>query len=425
MRTTAISSDIFLPLEITAREYAGHLLLATELAERGRTAIIGSKGSVIRVMADAERPGLLFYKNSRLPAWVGTRHAHVGLDPEAGIRYSEFGDFFAHRQVLARDSHSLAQFCFGPDDHAYLTMHFPDLAGRIHLTGAPRVSLWGANGDVFYERHGTKIRERYGDVILFASAGGFKDAPLGPRRNIEETWAVTEYAEHFFKMARAATSLGASVVIRPHPMDNWETWLSMTSEIPGLTVDGAYDLSAWTRVAVAVVHPGTSSAAFEAVCAGTPAISTGSNPTTNVATTLSYVASGSDELLDLLARARARTLPPLPSSEADATLRRKVLHPIENSASRVADILDDVVPFSGGSGLRRSTRARLSSLRRSIARRNIVQRELGSEEPRPYKRDPLVLETVEQDVASCLTILGRTGDVQVRELDENCFSLSL
>lgn len=425
MQNGAISPDVFLPMEITAREHAGHLLLATELAARGRTAVVGNKGPVIRVMADAERPGLLFYKNARLPGWAEARHVLVGLDPEAGIRYPDFGDFFAHRKVLSREKPHLAQFCFGPDDHSYLTSHFPDLASTIHLTGAPRVSLWGADGDVFYERHGARIREHYGDVILFASAGGFKDAPLGPRRNVEETWAVTQYAQHFFDMARAATQLGASVVVRPHPMDSWATWIGMASDIPGLTVDSTYDLSAWTRVASAVVHPGTSSAAFEAVSAGTPAISTASNPTTNVATTLSHIASSADELVELLARAQAHDLAALPSPEAGAALRRKVLHPIEGAASRIADVLDEVIPFSGRSGLRRSARTRLRSLSRSMTRRRSVPRELGSAGPRPYKRDPLFLETVEQDVASCLRILGRTDDVRVRELGENCFALSL
>lgn len=423
-KVRALSPDVFIPVEITTREFAGHLLLAVELAARGRTAVVGHKSPVFRAMADAEHAGLLFYKNARRPPGTDSRHALVGLDPEAGIRYSNFGDFFAQRKILSRANPHQAQFCYGPDDYAYMRSFFPDLADTVHLAGAPRVSLWGPNGDKFYESATKEIRERYGDVILFASAGGFKDAPLGPRRNVEETWAVTEYAQHFFSMARAAARHGVSVVVRPHPMDSWVTWRNMASEIPGLTVDSTYDLAAWTRVAAAVVHPGTSSAAFEAVCAGTPAISTASNPATNVATTLSYISSSPEELLELLLRADTRDLPPLPSADALTILRQKLLHPIEGAASRVADVLDEVAPFSGRSGLRRSGLTRLRSLRHSIARRRAAPRELGSERPRPYKRDPLFLEEVERDVASCLTILGRSDDVRVREFAVDCFVLS-
>lgn len=421
-----VSPDLYFPIEIVTREYAGHLLLGTEMAARGRTVVIGHKGSVARTAGAARRRGVVFYKNARFPDWMTSLHELVGMDPEAGIVERDFTVFHRVRQVVARDSVNRAQFCFGPDDHDLLVEEFPDLRHRIHLTGSPRVELWGVAGEDFYSAASARIRAHYGDLVLFTSSGGFAHETVlsWEGADPDTTWDAADHAHHFFRMGLTASQNGLTVVVRPHPADSWTAWQRAVADVPGMHIDTTYDLAAWTRVALAIVHPGTSTAAFEAVCAGTPAISTQSNVETNAATDLSHLARDAEHLMQLLTQARNGDLATFPTAEAQRRLERKLLHPRDGATFRVADILDEVVPPQGPSGVdARKSRAR-GAVSRRFGKRG-PQRTLGDQRPRPFKRDPLFLETVERDVASCLRILGRTDDVKVRELDENCFALSL
>ena len=56
--------DVYFPMEIIAREYAGHLLLAARLAGEGINVIIGHKVPVKSLTRSASEPGVIFYKSS-------------------------------------------------------------------------------------------------------------------------------------------------------------------------------------------------------------------------------------------------------------------------------------------------------------------------------------------------------------------------
>ena len=421
-----VSPDLYFPLEITTREYAGHVLLGTEMAARGRTVVIGHKGPVTRIARAAQRRGVVFYKNSTMPPDLArTRHELVGMDPEAGIVYRDFSDFLQRRAVVRRDSPNRAQFCFGPDDHDVLISKFPDLRHRIHLTGSPRVELWGPSGTDFYAVAMRQIRERYGDFALFTSSGGFgHEKVLGWRgADPKTTWERAEHAHHFFRMAEAAVKAGLNVVVRPHPADSWVAWQSVVSNAPRMHIDSTFDLTAWARVAQVVVHPGKSTAAVEAVCAGTPTISTQSSLVTNVATDLSHLASDADHLAQLITEAEDGRLQTFPTPDAQMLLSRKLLQPLEGATLRVADVLDSTLPCEGPTGVRFRKERLRGRLMRLLSRQQ-PRRMLGDQRPRPFKRDPLLLESVEQDVMASLTILNRKDDLRVRQLTENCFALS-
>jgi surface carbohydrate biosynthesis protein len=419
-----VAPDVYFPIEIMSREYSGHVLLAVELAARGRTSIIGHKGPVARAMHETRQPGLLFYKNARLPGWADDRHALVGLDPEAGIVYLDFKDFFDVRSVMADASPSLAQFCFGPDDHEFLVRRFPTLSNRVHLTGAPRVSLWGDDGKIFHRNDIARIAEHFGHVLVFASSGGFTHERYVEHEGQEpqSIWSVADHAHHFFRMAEAAArAFEVPVVIRPHPSDSWVAWRKVAAAIPNLHVESGFDLAAWTRCAHAIVHPGTSTAAFESVSAGVPAISTGSSPEgPNAAGLISHTARDEQHLLELLANAITDDLPTFPSESAEATFRRKIRHPLDGAASRIADVLDAVVPYEGSSGIRLPRRLRLPA----FLRRGDAGPSFDRPDVRPFKRDPIPLGRLERDVSRAAEVLGHPDRFRVRQLSADCFVIT-
>ncbi len=420
----AASPDVYFPIEITSREYAGHLLLAVELAARGLNCLVGFKGAVQRAMKKSSTSGVLFYKGGDKGDWRNaTIHSHVGLDPEAGIVYDDFADFFDKRHALHDMSTTVVQFCFGPDDHAVFSDRFPESPGRFHMTGAPRVSLWGQEGASFYADQVSHIEDRYGTIILFTSSGGFTHEHYLRTRgqNAGATWGTAESAHHFLSFARqvAASLPETSVVIRPHPSDSWSAWHAATSDIRNLAVESDLDLSAWVRASTLVVHPGTSTAALEAVCAGIPAISTASNRKSNVASSLSYLAATTQDVTDFHARSAGDDLPVLPSDSADSLLRRKLHHPIPGAAQRVADVLMETFDFAGPSGIAPSRRRPLRAF--PFSRQSGRLPELGRSTPPPFKRNPLLKPLVERDVDAAQRILHSNAKIDVQQSEANCF----
>ncbi len=423
-----VAPDVYFPIEIMSREYSGHLLLATELAARGRNAVMGHKGRVVDAMQRATRGGLLFYKHTWNRAWSDDRHAFVGQDPESGISLADYADFHASGRIDFRDSPTRGQFCFGPDDFEFLTHHSPEAADRIFPTGSPRISLWGRDGDIYYAKAASQIAARYGRFVLFASAaGGFPhENVLAGAGMTTAAWKEASAGHSFFGLARrAAEKLDVPVIIRPHPAESWTAWADLIAPIRNLYLEKVFDLSAWTRNAIAVVHPGESTAALEAVVAGCPAISTGSYPS-DLMVPLSHVSRDPDHLIDLIRSAFSGTLPAIVTSEAAVVVRRKLYHPIEGAAQRIADVLDVIAPVAGQSGLRPATRWRSAqmSVVRSFRRTDSEDGEhLGRTMAPNYKRPPLSLARVRRDVESAAAVLGRSA-VNVNQLGENCFVLS-
>lgn len=171
-----VQQAVFFPIEITTREYAGHLLLATELAARGVKCVIGHKAPVVDTLhhfSDTGARGVLYYKGDNRRKYSGAGFIAVGQDPEAGVVFDDFSDFYARRpHSLQQLDSSAAYFCFGPDDYEFLRAQYGESSGRIHPTGSPRVELWGDAGARFRECQVQSIKERYGDFVLIASGGG-------------------------------------------------------------------------------------------------------------------------------------------------------------------------------------------------------------------------------------------------------------
>lgn len=436
-KSPSLSSDVFFPIEIVSREYSGYLLLAAELAARGRTVTIGHKAAVAREMTRSRYAGLLFYKTSRGGAgdaywqnsWAsGDGHqAFVAQDPEAGVIYTNFQDFFEQRPSFRPGSLSRGYFCFGPDDHSFLERHFPNEAEHFFLTGAPRMSLWGSDGDVFYKQYAQLIQERFGSFMLFASSGGFTHEKYLPGRDSEAVWATATEAHHFSEMALGvAREIDVNVIVRPHPADSWEAWSRLSSRAPNLYVTNAFDFAAWTRDAIAVVQPGISTAALEAVCAGVPAVSTHSNHAwlnqwETVPATISHDGNSYQRLMEVLTQALNGQLPTYPTVEASMLVQQKLLHPLSGSTIRIADVLDRIAPHNGSSALPRIRRR--AHWRRDGAASDHLSGAVFESPPR-FKRDPLRTSRVIADLEAASIVLGRSSPLRVHECAPNCFRIS-
>lgn len=411
MQVATCSMDIYLPIEITRREYSGHLLLATEMASRGYTVVIGTKRGVSELMKTAKRKGLLFYKNGRVPKMVGPHAAMVGMDPEAGISYGRFADFLEWRPSLQNLAATTAQFAYGLDDYECLSERATP-QGRVHMTGSPRVELWGSAGDEFYRADIMRIRRRYGQFVLFASSGGFEH-PNNVRRgwvSSEQVLAASNAAGRFLEfIAAAAVHLQCAIVVRPHPSDSWSEWRHRTRQLNNVFVDSSLDLSAWARSASAVVHPGTSTAAIESVVARVPAISVGTNSSSkdtnvDVPRTLSYQVESLSDFIPLLISALQGDLRHRLNDATEKLLHRKLMQPLEGATSRLADAIEGTVRFDARSGLS-GTKRYYSALGLPFDRRG--RPSLAVQKEPAFKLEVVSRRRLRDDVEGALRVLGK------------------
>jgi surface carbohydrate biosynthesis protein len=419
--------DVYFPLEITAREYAGSLLMAVELAERGFSAIVGHKSRVLKAMAHAPRTGVLFFKGGHDGGFRNSSgHLHVGLDPEAGIVYPDFADFFRRRKALSDLSTTTAQFCYGADDHRFLTQQFPELADRFHRVGTPRVQAWGPGGEPLYRDALRDIRGRYGRFILLVGSGGAlhedyrsPSDPVAAAGSWRSTRGDDASAnDRLVQLAgRVSQELDITVVIRPHPVESWDTWLNIVRGRPRVSVEGAFDLSAWVRAAEAVVHSGKSTAAFEAAMVGTPSIGLLPSDARGdwVPESLSYGAHDLERAVELVSRAIGQELAPLPSREASELLDRKVDRPDVRPTERVAEVLEGLVDLSSGSAWGRSDVRQVRGRRRWRSPRS---EHLGAVPP--FKRWPLTVPRVRRDVHAVAEAWGLRRTPRVLGLGKDC-----
>ena len=432
---------VFFPIEISTREYPGHLLLATELADRGFVSVIGHKGPVGRLMRFYDAPAVLFYKGDLREVYAHKNIA-VGQDPEAGIVFDDFEEFYVRRPFsLQRLDTSKAYFCYGPDDHEFLTGRHSELADKIYPTGSPRVELWGPAGARFFDRQVEEIRVRYGEFVLIASSGG-RGNPIalkelqqdrnGPNaERIREKLATDERRARLLATCarRITDDPGVNVVVRPHPAESWKRWKKDAASIPRLYVDSAYDLNAWVRAA-AVVIQNSSTTAFEAWFAGTPVIAygessgdiLGGDAQGRTPNRIALPVTGEEDLVETLANVEARWDRHRSKQEPRNVIERKVYPPGSGSVQAIADVLVDLVQGAPPPVIPRlGYEQRVRSFAAGLWERRAGRERLGRRRPPPTKRWPLTVDRVGRDVEAASEILGLKRAVAVKRVAPSAF----
>lgn len=450
-----VAPDVYLPIEIVKREYAGHLLVAVELASRGINAIIGHKSNGVNKLAKfARHPGVMFYKSVLRNPYLDGGFLGVSQDPEAGIAWTDFTDFFQIRPDFKDLATSEAYFCYGQDDLDGLRRLVPEAADRLVLAGSPRALLWGDAGAEFYRDQTEHIRDRYGDFVLFCSREKLayprtksgtlpiKQATIehfGSREAAEEsvrkeTAQSKQISDNFLRAAdEIARSSGLNVVIRPHPGESWDHWHRATRHNPRLFVDSAFDLSPWARAARALVQNG-STAAFESWYAGTPTIAfgetadeldSGTKVTVAVPNRISLRVVGIDALKETLLDVDVRWQQFLSATEF-VELARKLHHPAEGPTKVIADVIEPLVDPALPSGVARPWHPGYLLLRAKmfVLARRMRQEFLGSQTPFPDKRRVITKDEIVRDVERAKAIVHVTDELSVKRLSANCFLIS-
>ena len=277
---------LYLPVDSLARELDGKLLLALVARERGWRPVIGYKAAIRNHRAMLP-PGVFLSHNARRgkPAvferFSRFGHQSVVLDEEALVRQTD-EIFLMKHDRNAFDSVSLV-LTWGEDDAELWRNSRQVGSERVVVTGNPRMDLLRRDLRAFHQPQIDSIRERFGDYVLLNTNFPTVNHFVAGRSTLKlASWAADEQIieqkseflghkralfERFLllvpKIAQAIAPL--RLIVRPHPSERHEPWLSAVSDSPNASVVFEGSVVPWIAGARALVHNGCTSAVESAV----------------------------------------------------------------------------------------------------------------------------------------------------------------
>ena len=274
--------NIYITVEISYRELDGNLLLGAIAASKGNQVIISDLESIIKGMNMGILSPGIFHTKSLTPAKHKiARHKLIieknflitSIDEEAGLDIKGHLEFAKTRYSEETIDQSSAVFCWGSEDTYTLKKVFPKLSAKIHMTGSPRVDLWKS---LFTEYWGVpkktpskpfllissnmnraNVTDDYYKIIKMRKQSGYYDNdPEEFKKDFIRIGEDYKRTLSFIDAIKylAKNSNGYDIVLRPHPMENFDAWDFYLENIPNVHVIREDSISAWVNNAFAVMH---------------------------------------------------------------------------------------------------------------------------------------------------------------------------
>jgi len=272
---------IYLPVEVKSRELLARVFFAAHAIKAGFGVFIGRNG--MNISRDHFPKGIYFEKC--LSAHKVDFHEHqVSVLGNKLVSLDEEGLMFASEEVyldkrISQKSVDLSEliFLWGEEQGRVLSTRITD-SGKMVVTGGPRVDTWKSEFSAFYQREVNQLQARYGQFILVVSNWGFshldKQEGFDPD-NIYSGYPHTFVRAAFISLIKtlAKASPKHTIVVRPHPSDIPEYWMTKKQEFPS-NVKVIYEgsISPWVYAAAAVIHNNCTTG-VEAWVGRTPVIS--------------------------------------------------------------------------------------------------------------------------------------------------------
>ena len=266
-----------LPSETQSREFDPKLLLACVLAERGLSVVVGSRVAIhnsvhrlaprIYLAKDFRKPSNRIFRilrnlGSTILAW----------DEEGVLMFSK--ELYFERRVHPDTLAMIEQFFAWGPKNASLIGQAPGYHGQpIHLTGNPRIDVTRPEVRGIFDGEVKRLRDLYGEFILIntnfgmmnhylqrhAVRPGSVDSSTGKKTTSE----MNEAWEHQSKLLEAFKQLivpladhypNRTIVVRPHPTENTETWRQASAGRSNVVVIHEGAVQPWLLACSAMIH---------------------------------------------------------------------------------------------------------------------------------------------------------------------------
>ena len=279
--------NIYINVEISARELDSKLLLATLAAAKGHDIIVSEKEIIEKGLLRGWLPPGIFHTKSLTPsknkidihqAILKTGSKITAIDEEANIDHVGYDNFLKQRYSQETINQSSAVFSWGEEDFESLKKNYLESSDKFYKTGSPRVDLWKPAFSEYWNDH-KSIAERpflliasnmhvcaniqFSERIKMIRESGYFDRT--PDLFKERFMLLSDDYLKAFIFIEAIKYLsknnnGYDIVFRPHPSESVECWKILLEGISNLHVVREGAISSWIRKAFAVMHHGCTTA---------------------------------------------------------------------------------------------------------------------------------------------------------------------
>ena len=268
-----------LPVEILNREFDAKVLLACFAAERGFAVIIGSKREIHLKVGSLPRSIYLAInlsdRNITIDELLNKLGHTIAGGDEEGVVYTAPEVYIKEKVGPVVFKKPDIFFAWGPEN-AHNWEHYSEYNGApIHITGNPRIDLLRPELRPFWSDQIRDIRDRFGHFVLinsnFQKLNHYRQGKGIERQTLENAkihpasvdaselgLANHRYAlfQRFKEMAAAVAQAhpDRSIIIRPQPSENKETWRQATTGCSNVHVIFEGTVVPWLLAADVVIH---------------------------------------------------------------------------------------------------------------------------------------------------------------------------
>jgi surface carbohydrate biosynthesis protein len=291
---------VYLPIETLSRELDGRLLLASRLLRHHVPVVIGQQWLMYQNLAGGYPPGSVLLKGlNRIQAGVAMHLAGRGnicfaCDEEALSLSSE--DFMS-RDIFPSMAESCALIFAQGDFHRRALINRTGCsADKVVSVGNARLDLLRPTFRKFHDREVAQIKERLGDFVLFNTNTGVVHSAWGSEEEHEQVMIRTGWLDEkepwTFDMHRRTVTLdhinydltkrtiralasedpSLKIVLRPHPAESTDAWLTDFTDLPNVEVIRDGNVVAMILASRLVLHTGCTTG-VEAMLLGHPTMS--------------------------------------------------------------------------------------------------------------------------------------------------------
>ncbi len=280
--------NIYLHLEVVARELDYKLMLAVLAASRGHEVIISDQEYILKgLKRKLLNPGI-FHTKSLTPGKIKIlKHSKIinsgckitSIDEEGGLVDYGYDRMAKGRYSKKTIEQASAVFTWGPEDFKALKKYYPNQMNKIYMTGSPRVDLWRPNLSDYW---GKKIKnfnkpfllvpsnfgagitvQSFYERIVIRKRGGYLDRE--PEKLMELVKRESEQIKligYFIDAIKYLSHQNKNyhIILRPHPQESLEAWKLLLEKIPNVSVIADDGVSLWIKNAFAILHNGCTTA---------------------------------------------------------------------------------------------------------------------------------------------------------------------
>lgn len=280
--------SVFLPVETAARELHYKLLLAMKLAHRGVPSYLGRKSRIDRLLRSESKYVYVdkgYHRGRSEPVFAmvhSQRGSIVSLDEEGAVDFPDSSTLL-NRYAPALFENAALVFLWGQRQYELVRERALD-PDRIVVSGHPRFQMLHPTFRVLYRAAADEIRHTYGRFVLVNTNMGFGNNFRGSvfvqqnyRSRIPRIDELIAFDQRKVEMciattARLAQGVDRTVVVRPHPEEDAETYRKALAAYPNVHVVFQGSVVPWLMAADVMVHPDCTTA-IEASLLGRRAIS--------------------------------------------------------------------------------------------------------------------------------------------------------